>query len=99
MQSEVPLLQAEVKAKTEMIEQLEDKLTESRKDAERNRVNLFNANKHIHNLQSDMEQLRLTVIKIKSDFDAQSTCLNSKLLSCPLLWMLHMMTAINCTTE
>ena len=67
-QSQLSLLQEEVQEKTDKIVQLEDKLTESHKGAERNRVNLFNANKRLHDLQSDMEQLKLSVTKIESDF-------------------------------
>ena len=78
-QSQLSLLQEEVQEKTDKIVQLEDKLTESHKGAERNRVNLFNANKRLHDLQSDMEQLKLSVIKIESDFDAQSKHLNGKI--------------------
>ena len=39
-------------------------------------MNLFNANKRLHDLQFDMEQLRLFVA---SDFDAQSKPLNGKI--------------------
>ena len=42
-------------------------------------MNLFNANKRLHDLQSDMEQLKLSVTKIESDFDAQSKHLNGKI--------------------
>ena len=79
-QSQLSLLQEEVQEKTDKIVQLEDKLTESHKGAERNRVNLFNANKRLHDLQSDMEQLKLSVTKIESDFDAQSKHLNGKII-------------------
>ena len=58
------VLQDEVKEKTDKIVQLEGKLSESRKGAERNLVNLFNANKHIHDLQFDMEQLKSSVTRI-----------------------------------
>ena len=78
-QSQLSLLQEEVQEKTDKIVQLEDKLTESHKGAERNRVNLFNANKRLHDLQSDMEQLKLSMTKIESDFDAQSKHLNGKI--------------------
>ena len=78
-QSQLSLLQEEVQEKTDKIVQLEDKLTESCKGAERNRVNLFNANKHLHDLQFDMEQLKLSMTKIESDFDAQGKHLNGKI--------------------
>ena len=65
--------------KTDKIVQLEDKLTESHKGAERNQGNLFNANKHLHDLQFDMEQLKLSMTKIESDFDVQSKHLNGKI--------------------
>ena len=42
-------------------------------------MNLFNANKHLHDLQFDMEQLKLSMTKIESDFDAQGKHLNGKL--------------------
>ena len=42
-------------------------------------MNLFNANKRLHDLQYDMEQLKLSVTKIESDFDAQSKHLNGKI--------------------
>ena len=42
-------------------------------------MNLFNANKHLHDLQFDMEQLKLSMTKIESDFDAQGKHLNGKI--------------------
>ena len=73
------ILQDEVKEKADKIVQLEGKLSESRKSAERNRVNLFNGNKCIHDLQFDMKQMKLSVTRIESDFDAQCTHLNGKI--------------------
>lgn len=58
--------------------QLGDKLAESRKGAERNRVNMFNANKRIQEFQSDVEQLRSTVMKVESNSEAQSARLSDK---------------------
>lgn len=59
-----------------MIVQLEDKLVEAHQCIEQN---LCDARKCIHYLQSDMEQLRLSVKGIEHDFDAQSTRLDDKL--------------------
>ena len=42
-------------------------------------MNLFNANKRLHDLQYDMEQLKLSVTKIESDFYAQSKHSNGKI--------------------
>ena len=63
-ESQVSQLQEEAKVKTDKLVQLEDKLTETRKGAERNRVNLFNANKRIQELQTKMKEVKSTVVKI-----------------------------------
>ena len=40
---------------------------------------LFNAQKQLHDLQFDMEHLKLSVTKVENDFDAQSKYLNEKI--------------------
>ena len=77
-ESQVSQLQEEAKVKTDKLVQLEDKLTETRKGAERNRVNFFNANKRIQELQTKMKEVKSTVVKITGDFNAQSTRFNDK---------------------
>ena len=72
-------VQEEVQEKMGRIVQLGDKLTESRMGAERNGVNLFSVNKRLRDLQFDIEQLKLSVTTIESNFDSQCKHLNGQI--------------------